>query len=187
MRLLAGLAVGLMTLPGAAVLLSEQPASAGVAAASFVCTTGAGVPATSVVTNDGKRVPVIRWTSNVFNDAGWSPQRRCQEVSGRFDTYLKQGRLAYITTGLINGLPVICTARSNGGACDGLLYTLKPGQDATATLRSLLDLRVKARGPLNETSARLYVGLDELLSTAQANAAGAMAPATTADPVNRLF
>ncbi len=81
MRLLAGLAVGLMTLPGAAVLLSEQPASAGVAAASFVCTTGAGVPATSVVTKDGKRVPVIRWTSNVFNDAGWSPQRRCQEVS----------------------------------------------------------------------------------------------------------
>ena len=65
-----------------------------------------GVPATSVVTNDGKRVPVIRWTSHVFNDAGWSPQRRCQEVSGRFDTYLKQGRLAYITTGRINGLPV---------------------------------------------------------------------------------
>ena len=81
---------------------------------------------------------------------------------------------------------MICTARSNGGACDGLLYTLKPGQDATATLRSLLDLRVKARGPLNETSTRLYVGLDELLSTAQANAAGAMAPATTADPVTPL-
>jgi hypothetical protein len=67
-------------------------------------------------------------------------------------------------------LPVICTASRSGGACDGLLYTLKPGQDATSTLRNLLEIRVKARGPLNETNSRLYVSLDELLTTAQANA-----------------
>ena len=138
----------------------------------FVCGSSSGVPSTNAVKADGKQVPVIKWTSNVFDSAGWSPQRRCQEVSARFDQYLKEGRLNYLTTGRLNGVPVICTAQSRGGACDGLLYTLKPGQNATATLQNLLEIRVKARGPLNETSSRLYVSLDELLNTAQANAAG---------------
>lgn len=160
-----------------ALCLSQQPASAGVSARSFVCATAAGAPATNVVTADGRQVPVIRWTSSIFNDAGWSQQRRCQEVSARFDGYLKQGRLAYITTGRMNGLPVICTAASNGGACDGLLYTLKPGQDATSTLKNLLEIRVKARGPQNETNSRIYVSLDELLNTAQINADKGQYPA----------
>jgi len=153
---------------GSAVLAPE--AGAGTAARGFTCGTAAGVPATNAVTSSGKQVPVIRWTSSTFNDAGWSQQRRCEEVSARFDTYLMQGRLTYITTGRMNGLPVICTAPSKGSGCDGLLFTLKPGQDATATLKNLLEIRVKARGPLNETTSRLYVSLDELLSNAQANA-----------------
>lgn len=144
-----------------------------------------------VVTADARQVPVIRWTSSTFNDAGWSQERRCQEVSARFDGFLKQGRLAYITTGRMNGLPVICTAASRGGACDGLLYTLKPGQDATSTLKNLLEIRVKARGPLNETNSRLYVSIDELLSTAQANAAGgtnrAVAPSPASTTSTPLF
>lgn len=173
-----------------AACLSLGPASAGATARSFVCGSAAGTPATNVVTAEGRQVPVIRWTSTTFNDAGWSQERRCQEVSSRFDTYLKQGRLAYITTGRINGLPVICTASNNGGACDGLLYTLKPGQDATATLKSLLEIRVKARGPLNETNERLYVSLNELLSAAQANApAGVDASQSLviSQPKNGLF
>jgi len=155
-------------------------AQAAPAARGFICGSAQGAPSTNAVKADGGQVPVIRWTSTTFNDAGWSQERRCQEVSSRFDTFLKQGRLAYITTGRINGLPVICTASSNGGACDGLLYTLKPGQNATATLQNLLEIRVKARGPLNETTSRLYVSLDELMSTAQANASGVSSPARTA-------
>jgi len=170
--------------------VSSQPASAGTSARSFVCGSAAGTPATNVVTADGRQVPVIRWTSTTFNDAGWNQQRRCQEVSSRFNTFLKQGRLAYITTGRINGLPVICTAVNNGGACDGLLYTLKPGQDATATLKKLLEIRVKARGPLNETTERVYVSLSELLDTAQANSAsggGASKPVVIGQPSSGLF
>jgi len=150
--------------------ITSQPASARTSARSFVCSWAAGVPATNVVTADGRQVPVIRWTSTIFNDSGWSQVRRCQEVSSRFDTFLKQGRLAYITTGRINRLPVICTAAHSRGACDGLLYTLKPGQNATTTLKNLLTIRVKARGPLNENPDRLYVSLSDLLSTSQHNA-----------------
>ena len=85
---------------------------------------------------------------------------------------------------------MICTAASRGGACDGLLYTLKPGQDATSTLKNLLEIRVKARGPLNETNSRLYVSLDELLSTAQANAASSGVGSQSmviSQPSNGLF
>jgi len=165
---------------GSAVLVPEV--DAGTVARGFTCGTAAGVPATNAVTSSGKQLPVIRWTSSTFNDAGWSQQRRCEEVSARFDSFHKQGRLNYITTGRMNGLPVICTAPSKESGCDGLLFTLKPGQDATATLKNLLEIRVKARGPLNETTSRLYVSLDELLSNAQANAGSGAAPVHSPAP-----
>ena len=154
-------------------------AHAAPAAGGFVCGSAQGVPSTNAVKRDGSQVPVIRWTSTTFKSSGWSAERRCKEVSSRFNTYLQQGRLAYITTGRINRLPVICTANKKGGPCDGLLYTLKPGQNATATLRNLLEIRVKARGPLNETTSRLYVSLDELMKTAQANSSGSVSPKPT--------
>lgn len=145
-------------------------AYAGVAARGFVCGVSNGAPSTNAVKADGSQVAVIRWTSTTFSDAGWTQERRCEEVSSRFNTYLQQGQLAFITTGRMNSLPVICTAATNGGPCTGLLYTLKPGQDATSTLRKLLDVRVKANaGPLNETNGRLYVSVDELVNRADGN------------------
>ena len=107
---------------------------------------------------------MIRWSSNVFDGGGWTPERRCQEVSQRFEGFRQQGRLQYLTTGRINGQPVICTAKAEGAPCDGLLYTLKPGQDPTTALRNLFDVRYKARGPLNETEERLYINVDKLLN-----------------------
>jgi hypothetical protein len=170
------IAAGLFSSIGAPLLLG-QPAMAA-SASRFVCGTSGGAPATQALTKNGKTVTVIRWTSSVFDGAGWSQQRRCQEVSSRFEDFRRSGQLKYLTTGRINGQPVICTSPSKGGACDGLLYTLKPGQDPTATLRTLLDIRVKARGPLNETNPRLYVSMDEILDVAQVNA-GSAAPSNT--------
>jgi hypothetical protein len=167
-RLPIALGAALACLSACLVGLTSAVRSA--SARGFVCGASNGSPATLAITKDGNQVPVIRWTSATFNDAGWSPQRRCEEVSDRFSKYLMEGRLNYITTGRMNGLPVICTARTGGGGCDGLLYTLKPGQDASATLRSLLEIRVKARGPLYETTSRIYVSIDELLEAAQATA-----------------
>jgi hypothetical protein len=161
-------------------LTALWPLSVHAKAKSFECVTISGVPTTMASMADGKRVPVIRWTSSVFNEAGWTPERRCQEVSVRFNTYNLQGRLTYITTGRINNLPVICTAPQINSKCDGLLYTLKPGQNATSTLRSLLDVRLKVRDPLYETSSRLYVRVDELLIERPSEV---VSPAPTSLPV----
>lgn len=155
-----------------------NPAQA--AATSFTCSISNGVPTTVAKTDDGRSVSMIRWTSNAFDGAGWTPQRRCHEVSQRFEIYRQQGRLHFITTGRMNSLPVICTARTDGGACDGLLYTLKPGQDPTLALKRLFDVRFKARGPLNETNGRVYISVNELLGgSAAVTPASATAPATT--------
>lgn len=168
--------------------LQLVPLPAEARARSFSCSSLAGVPTTTAQMADGRSVPVIRWTSSTFDGAGWTPERRCQEVSARFDTFHRQDRLNYITTGRINGQPVICTSARPGSGCDGLLYTLKPSQNATATLRNLLDVRTKARGPLNETNGRLYVNVSELLEAPPATAAEASAPGAAAPQGgDRLF
>ena len=121
-----------------------------------------GVPATVVVTR-------LASPNYLLEEPGFlwfwlTPERRCQEVSSRFQNYHSAGTLEYITTGRNNGLPVICVAQTDGGACAGLLYTLKPGQNATATLKKLFDVRTKpGAAPLEETTARMYLSMDSII------------------------
>lgn len=154
--------------PAVAIIISAAivPGPSYSGAISFFCGSSGGVPTTQASTSEGKTVSVIRLTSRVFDDAGWNPEQRCQEVSSRFESLRQQGKLKYLTTGRINGQPVICSTTANGGACNGLLYTLKPNQDPTQTFQKLLDVRVKATGPLNETNSRPYISIDEILQTA---------------------
>ena len=148
-------------------------------ASTISCMSAEGVPATVVQTKSGKQVPIIYWKSQAFSGSGWTPERRCQEVSARFQNYHSAGTLEYITTGRMNGLPVICVAKTDGGACAGLLYTLKPGQNATATLKKLFDVRTKpGAAPLEETTARMYLSVDSIIR----NKSGAAATTSPMPP-----
>ncbi len=143
-----------------------------------------GVPATVVKTKSGKQVPIIYWKSSTFSGSGWTPERRCREVSMRFQQFHSTDNLEFITTGRMNGLPVICVANSNGGPCAGLLYTLKPGQNATATLQKLFDVQKKPDGsPLEETTSRMYVSVDSVIQRRMGSAItptpATAAPSTT--------
>ncbi len=130
----------------------------------FICDSSSDPPSTVVITSSGQRKLIIRWVSDVFTGSGWSPNRRCEEVSNRFTNLNNKSQLKYITTGRINGLPVICTASSKGGACIDLLYTLKPGQNATITLQKLFNIRKDfSSSPLNETTPRIYLSIGEIL------------------------
>ncbi|MEN9208123.1 MAG: COP23 domain-containing protein [Gloeomargarita sp. GMQP_bins_120] len=129
---------------------------------TFYCGTSQGAPAT-LVRSGNRVVPIIRWTSNTFAESGYSNERRCREVSQRFQTYYDDGTLSFITTGRMNGQNVICVARSHGGPCAGLLFTLRPGVNPTRVINQLFNIRTRASGPLNETTARPYVDFQELL------------------------
>lgn len=105
----------------------------------FWCDNSSGVPTTMYQNAQGNREPWIRWVSDAFPD--WDPMTRCNEVSGRLETYRRNKELKYITVGVINNQNVVCTASQVNGRCQGLIFTLKPGQDAVRTLNNLLAWR----------------------------------------------
>jgi Circadian oscillating protein COP23 len=156
-------AVSLMAIASATTFLNN--AQAETTPTTFACGTSNGVPATVAKTQRGD-VPVIRWSSDYFSDSGWTPERRCQEVSTRFQTYQADGSLKYLTTGVINRMSVVCTTDREGGSCQNLLFTLKAGANAGQTLRDLLNVRTHATGPLNQSESRVYIDMDNYLQTA---------------------
>jgi len=130
----------------------------------FYCDYGKNdIPTTFVKTPQGT-YPVIRWVSNYFLSAGYSPMTRCRQVSNKFQLFYDDGRLDYITTGIVNRQPVVCVSSQKGGACQGVLFTLKPYQNASETIQKLFDIRVGATtGPLYESSSRFYLNFNDYL------------------------
>ena len=134
------------------------------ASTKFSCGQIDGTPATMAKTSKGNNVPVIRWVSSYFSGTGWTAQARCKDVSARFQRYYDDGSLRFLTTGQKNGLPVICTSPVKDGGCKNLLFTLKSGTDPSIALQNLLNVRNRARGPLDENPGRLYVDIEELIN-----------------------
>jgi len=134
-KMLTGLAIAL-TLGTAAT----EPSAA--QSKKFFCGRSDGVLATVVRKSKGN-VPIIIWDYRGFEASGWTPQRRCQVVSDRFQEYGDRGLLGYIRTGTVNRYPVLCVANYQGGACPStqVLITLNRGSDAEFYLRLLLETR----------------------------------------------
>jgi hypothetical protein len=120
------------------------------------------------------RVTLINWIKN-YSDI-WNPQRRCLEVSQRFQKFLENGTLKYIRTGMVNRQPVICVAETRGGNCPdkNVLITFKPGTDPEQVLVQLVDFRRSVSGQtivLSENDAgfyqngEFYVDIDKFLAT----------------------
>jgi hypothetical protein len=161
-------------------LLSKQPAQA--QSTTFFCGASQGVPVTYASTPRGN-VPIIRWQSNYFSDSGYTPERRCSEVSGRFQTYYSSGSLNFVTTGIMNGQPVVCVSSTSGGGCQGLLLTLRPNDNASRVVQQLFDIRAGAAGPISQSSSRVYIDFNELLDNRPVDvesAAPAVSPETPA-------
>lgn len=143
---------------------SEQCAPPPVARPIFFCGDGQGIP-TTFVENPRGQLPIIRWVSHYFTGSGYDPYTRCQEVSGRFQRYSDEGRLNYITTGMMNGQPVVCVSGYAGGPCQGLLFTLKPGEDSSRVVQQLFDIPARASGPLYESGSRFYLDMKQYLGS----------------------
>lgn len=126
----------------------------------FYCDTSGSVPSTVYQNAEGVKEVWIKWVSDAL--ANYDPLTRCQQVSDRFEKYRRSQQLQYITVGRINGQNVVCTASKINGACEGLLFTLKPGQDPLTTLYKLLDWqRDKASDPSLSESASAYIDVSD--------------------------
>ena len=123
-----------------------QTENSTVARAGFRCDTDGDVPTTIYQSTQGTPEPWIKWVSDHFSGSGWSPDERCQEVSSRLETYRKNKKLRYVTLGTVNNQSVICVASQDQGPCEGIIYTLKPGQDGIQALNNLFAWRKGEEG-----------------------------------------
>jgi hypothetical protein len=62
---------------------------------------------------------------------GWSPERRCQEISSRLERYRPEG-LVEMQTGTENGYNTVCVTTDSNGSCR-IVFTVPRGQDPATT------------------------------------------------------
>jgi hypothetical protein len=174
LKSLAGMLAGLALSLGATATFSE-PSQAN--SNTYYCAQLNGIWNTFVNTPRG-RITLINWVKNYSED--WTPQKRCLEVSQRFQKFLENGTLKYIRTGTVNRQPVICIANERGGACpdQNVLVTFKPGTDPEEVLIQLVDFRRSVSGQtivLSEDDSgfyadgEFYVDLAKFLDTIPVN------------------
>jgi len=113
-----------------------------------------GIPTTEAQTAEQK-IPIISWTSDFAKDVDYTPEKRCLEVSGKFQKYYDQGLLNYITTGTKTNQNIICVSSNLGGGClddesGGQLWTLKPEDNASTIIPALLDSAYKGSGAIRQ-------------------------------------
>ncbi len=116
----------------------------------YYCAIQNGVPTTLVDKVGSQDVAIIRWT-RAWSEQ-YTPQRRCEIVSERFQRASEQGNLNYLTTGFFNGLPVVCGTSQRGGSCDIVLLTLREGDDSVKTVEQLLGIGSYASVALEQST-----------------------------------
>lgn len=172
LTVLAGaIAIGSLT-------LSAKP-SQSQSKSGFMCDASSGSPATVYQNRQGAREVWINWVSDYFRESGYDPMTRCREVSGRLERYRQNKQLKFVTVGYMNQERVICTASQVNGRCDGLIYTLKPDQDAVRTLYQFMGLREGQAGApaLSESDTMPYIDARPRLGEEGGNSVEPPAPA----------
>jgi hypothetical protein len=129
-----------------------------------------GAPITAFTHPNRGDVIIIRWASSYFKESGFDPQRRCQEVSARFQQYREQGKLQYITTGRKNGSNIVCVTEADQSPClndkdQGQLWTLKPESNPNEVLAALKSIRAGSdKAKVLVESQQTWVKVDDLLA-----------------------
>ena len=122
----------------------DQPAQSKI---RYECKNEANKLSTVAHTERGM-IELIVWESNYFG-SNWSPVKRCEAVSQRFQLFSNQRLLRFVSTGNLNNYNVICISEKAGNCIDqGLLLTLEQKDQPTQVLRQLFNYRASIRrGP----------------------------------------
>jgi hypothetical protein len=157
------------------VFFQQPPANA--RKATFSCELSEGNPPKTVVERqiggEVRKEDFIIWTSSFGHKAGYTPARRCEEVSPKFNKIGEVG--SYVTHGRHkdNDLPIICTTNREGGGCKEMLYTLNP-KSAKSPKEVIRDLfGVNKTDESSSTPRRencpAYISIDRLLENKFSN------------------
>lgn len=150
----------------------------------YECIVKNDIPITFVTTKRGI-VELITWQSEYFSNSDWTPEKRCQAVTERFQVYSDSGLLRYVTYGEINQQKVICVGEKNNQPekpyqCktdsitvndkiyNSVLLTLEPKDDPAQVLQELFNISARVnyggvtRGGSTNNSPT-FVDLDRVL------------------------
>jgi hypothetical protein len=160
------IAASIVTLGSVAVFITPTQAASDY---RFVCKqANDGVWTTVAQTPRGPQ-DFIRWTSDFGGKVGYTPKRRCSEVSGRLNIYITQSNPFYLIHGKDKktNYPIICQTDSEGKGCKGLIYTLdpkslRPPAEVAKDLVSLVKSDIYD-APVTATSCPLYINVKALL------------------------
>jgi hypothetical protein len=128
------------------------------------------IPATVAWIPERKNhIRIIGWKSEAFSPFS-NPQKRCEVVTQKFQQFYDNGGLNYLTHGVINGYPVICSIPNQGEACSGAnqLFTILPGSKPQVIFNQLNDiLSGKTNVFIYQNSGQqIYVDMKEYFKTA---------------------
>jgi len=137
----------------------------------YSCIDHEGKPMTVVDTTRG-RIQLIVWESDYFRASGWTPEKRCQEVSKRFQQFSDNNRLRFIANGMIGKYQVICVSPqspppSTNIVCQeqNLLMTLEPKDKPVEVMKQLFEDAVKI-GAMPIRRGQAVLDLDKYFAVA---------------------
>ncbi|HEY9706106.1 MAG TPA: COP23 domain-containing protein, partial [Allocoleopsis sp.] len=152
--------IGLFNLIGAAILSMASFslfAQSTQAAPQYQCVSRNGKYFTVVRTSRGP-VPIIEWVNSYGKE--YTKERRCKDVSNRFQFFTESGQLKYLATGTVSKKPVICGVSERGQKCDSnnMLVQLPDGSDRYKVARQLIMIHQSNgnRVRINETRIEVY-------------------------------
>ncbi|ERN41081.1 hypothetical protein KR51_00023410 [Rubidibacter lacunae KORDI 51-2] len=82
------------------------------------------------------------WATPRQLGGGWSPQRRCEEISNRLESYRPDGLLE-LRAGVENGYDTVCATTQDVPGCR-IVFTVPPGQDPLNTRDRVFDNLIAA-------------------------------------------
>ena len=161
------LTVTLSVNPGLSQEIPKQEVSFACRSISYKSNTER-VPTTMAFVPDKKPepyVPIIAWKSDSFPRSEWTPKKRCEQVSKKFQQFHQQGRLDYLSTGKLNGLGVICAAKPGECNKNNILFSVRPGVNPITVLAELKDIREGRTSDLTwqNSGENTYLNLGEYL------------------------
>ncbi len=168
MYLVNGAFLAATVLSGGLLVTSNSPALAQAEAGKFTCGTSFNeqlkkrVPTTIYWTSTDKKA-IIQWTKQI--NQNWTPQRRCEEFSGRIQSvYAANPDRLFLTNGKMSGSNVICATDRVNGACKQLLMTLRSSDKPLLFLQDFKDTLNGnyITGPIQHSSLeqQVYVEID---------------------------
>jgi hypothetical protein len=125
------------------------------------------------------------WAQPTELGGGWTPERRCNEISRRLESYRPDGLLE-LRTGMENGYETVCVTTERNADCR-IVLTVPPGQDARLTRDRVFETLTVADSGQQTDAVTTFTGQDDDLLGDIADALGLSSPSSprrSSDAIN---